>query len=745
MNEDFTGISIKALTEAEKKAAVLFAAEIEKRTQKEPPIAPEVSAPFLAFSVLENTNTLSRDGFSMEQNGNRVTVFAKTIRGFIFGYSLFLRKTVYQGETITLITEIDDTFLPQKKIRGHQLGYRPTPNTYDAWGPEEYRRYYLDIMAFGCNTVEHIPYEEPTPERNVLMKYDAEDLLEKADEIADELDLDVSLWYANCDKESEEAALRRREGLFRRLKRIDAVFVPGGDPGEMYADVFIDRCRKIAKILKEAHPEATFWPSAQAPHSFADWGDALEKELQKEPPELDGLITGPNHAFPIHELREKTPARYPLRFYPDITHNVRCEYPVHFLQNDWHFALAAPFSRESVNPRPTELRTLHKLTSPYTIGSVSYSEGVHDDVNKMVWSAMEFDPDCSLRETLKDYARLFFWDADADAIADAIFALELNWQGDPLENSCIDATFDRLNALRSKSPLLDGNWRFNLLWLRACCDKLIRRRRIFETELINEAKLCLHKNDPSAAEKKLNTPFDENYRLLRGEIERLASVLFDEIGLQLDVARYHAQSWERGALLETLDLPITNRTWLLGRIAYGNTLPEKDRPAFWARLLSRDHTAADEYYFSVALHGLDVLGAQQPGEYYMDFQGDRPHINNGTLPMESSKLFDHFSFHAKLGGFTPGKTYLLRIAYQENRDSSIRHHRVEAGGVTIWDGPRYGGAKDPDFDREMLAPGFESAVYTLPPEAFRNGALDLCITEPTAGFKLSELWITRKN
>ena len=66
-------------------------------------------------------------------------------------------------------------------------------------------------------------------------------------------------------------------------------------------------------------------------------------------------------------------------------------------------SLLTSLSRESVNPRPVEFSTLHRLYSHYTIGSVSYSEGVHDDLNKMVWSLLEFDSDYPLREAVEDY------------------------------------------------------------------------------------------------------------------------------------------------------------------------------------------------------------------------------------------------------------------------------------------------------------------------------------------------------
>ena len=100
------------------------------------------------------------------------------------------------------LEDISGSYAPDKRIRGHQIGYRTTPNTYDAWSYEDYRRYYLDMMFFGVNTVEHIPYEKGVSNRNSLMQYDEEEFLVEAARIADEYDLDVSVWHPNNDGET---------------------------------------------------------------------------------------------------------------------------------------------------------------------------------------------------------------------------------------------------------------------------------------------------------------------------------------------------------------------------------------------------------------------------------------------------------------------------------------------------------------------------------------------------------------
>ncbi len=742
-NYDFTDIALKAVSKDEKRAALFFSKEIFLRTGKKVNEYCE-NKPLLIFTTGDFEFLRDKDCWKAEQNGNKIEIFAKGIRGLIFGYSYFLRKCEFKDGKITLIQNISGLYEPDKKIRGHQIGYRTTPNTYDAWNYKQYFRYCLDMASFGNNICEHIPYEGLCSRRNRLMKYDEEDFLVIASRLADAIDTDVSLWHPNCDGETADEAVERREKLYKRIPRIDVIFPPGGDPGELPADEFVSRCNKISDMVKRIHPEAKMFPSAQAPHSIENWGETFVESLKKDGSGIDGVIMGPNHAYPMHELRKIIPSDYPLRFYPDITHNVRCEYPVHFLEDDWHTSFASTLSREGVNPRPSELRTLHRIFSPYTIGSVSYSEGVHDDLNKMVWSILEFDKDADLREAVSDYVRFFMYSSDTEKLTDCIFALEKNWDCDPLESPCVKNTYKSFCELKKDYPSLSSNWRFMLLYFRACCDEFVFEKRKFETELINDAVISLSLFEIDEARKILGESLPKTTLELRDEIEALGKTLFDLIGIQLDVEHYCANGWERGATLDTIDNPVTDRLWLLNRLDYCDTLGENEKKDFISRLLNRNKTENDEVYYSVALHGLNTLGVRQNGEFYMNYQGDRPDVNNGSIPTSMLKVFDHFSFECKFGGFKPDTDYVLRIIYKSNRNDEIKHHKIVINDTVIYDGKRFGGRKDEIFDKELLAPGFESASYDLPRDVFINGTLEIKISEPTEGFEICELWIIKK-
>lgn len=653
---------------------------------------------------------MPKDHVHIAQGDGRLTVTAQGLRGHIYGIGRLLRCCELREGKAHLCRDISGYYAPELPIRGHQLGYRANNNTYDAWSPQQFRRYCLDLMYFGVNTLEQVPDEGNNT--GPLMQLPPNELLVRVSAIAAALDLDFGLWYPINSRQPEAEAAEERRRIFRSLPRLDYLFIPGADPGDLPPEALFARGGVYSALLREAHPHALTWISAQMPHNCPDWPDRFAAQLAARPPWLHGVIMGPNHAYPLEQLRRVTPACYALRFYPDLSHSLRCEYPVHFEANDWHFALAATLSRESVNPRPLEFQRLHSQTRGHLCGSVSYSEGVHDDCNKVLWSALDWCGDTPPTALLQDYARLFFWGAPPAQVAEGLLALEQNWYGDPAQNPGIDRCLALWEELLAHHPALGEHWRFNLHLLRARCDAYVRHKRRFELEAIARGDF--------SAQYPPHT------------LRPLAATLFAQIGIQLDVAQFGGLRWERGCTLDTIDRPVTDLLWLRRQTERG-LLKES---------LQRNCVAEDEFYFSFALHDRRALGCDQEGEFYLNFQGDRP-CNDGTLPCCLFQVYDHVQLRCCLKGFAPGQNYTLRVSYFGSGDSVSEDFCLSANGCVLYQGKPYGGRPDPAFDAAMLAPGYHSRSYDLPAALLPTGCLTLELREPRSGVMLSEFWLKK--
>src|SRR5690606_32972615 len=104
---------------------------------------------------------------------------------------------------------------------------------------------------------------------------------------------------------------------------------------------------------------------------------------------------------------------------------VRCQFPT----KNWDQAFALTEGRECTNPQPRYYAEIHNNDAPLTDGFLSYSDGVHDDVNKVVWSQMGWDTAGDVDEVMLEYCNLFFGAEVASDAAKGIFALEENWVG----------------------------------------------------------------------------------------------------------------------------------------------------------------------------------------------------------------------------------------------------------------------------------------------------------------------------
>ncbi len=719
---------IFAADEKEIKAAELFINEMRLRTGSSFAVSDEPDAAF-SFSVKEPSEC---EDFSVRVKEDKISFSAHRLRGLIYAYSLFLRKAVFRNGKITLVKDISGDYTPEKQIRGHQIGYRDANNTYDLWDAAQYKRYFLDLMAFGANIYEGIPGDES--EKNSFMKMSGNEMLAVSSEICKELDLDMCSWHPEEKKRDDDEAVRLAVEAYSKLTKLDCLFVPGGDPGDLMPAELFERCRKIKEAVSVYHPNLKIWISAQAPHEYEDWGEKFTEEIRKCPDFLEGVIFGPNHAMTLPELRKAVPERYPIRFYPDVTHNVRCEYPVHFEKNDWSYVLASTLSRESINPRPYEYKHLHDITKKYLCGSVSYSDGINDDVNKIIFSACDFDSSCDVREVLEDYARMYLWETDAAELADCIIGLEKNWQGNPGENGSIEKTLSALKAIGEATPEINENFRYVMCFFRAECDALVRRRFIFETELVNKAKEKIFAGDIKSAEEILKTDFDDEYKKLRASIDAHGADLNRLIGMQLDVEHYFGKAWDRGCTLETIDRCVTDRKYLLTRIDEGADAEKLQK------LIDRNKVADGDIYFSFALDGMGKI-AEQTGEFYMDFEGDTPK-NNGSYPMSLVSLYDHYSLRFSYE-VEKNQKYVLEVTYyNRNFKENAVDFCVNVNGTEIYHGVPYAEKYDEKM-RELLPEGFIPAIYEIPAELTADGRISAVITEPTRGFLVSEFRIVK--
>lgn len=711
------------LTGPEAKAIALLIDEVEKRSGTRWETSPAGGYPVISIE----RGAGPAEGYRIHATGQTIALSANDSRGMLFGIGRLLRELRIEHGIIHLPDGFAETSAPRYSLRGHQLGYRPKSNTYDAWSAPVFEQYIKDLAVFGTNAIELIPPRSDDAADSPHFPLPPMRMMIELSRLLQSYGLDVWIWYPAMDRDYSDpatvgSAVHEWGEGFRQLPRIDAVFVPGGDPGHTRPKHLMALLSKQTEVLHRYHPKAQMWVS---PQSFnQEWLDEFLAILRNEQPAwLTGIVFGPQTRISLADLRTAVPRRYPIRHYPDITHNIQCQYPV----RDWDPAFAITEGRESINPRPLEMARIFGLTQPLTIGFISYSEGSNDDVNKFVWSSLGWNPAADVTEILRQYSRYFIGNAVADSFAQGLLALERNWHGPLAANTNVDSTLERFQPMeRAASPAVLRNWRFQQALYRAYYDTYTRKRLLYETMLEDQAmrKLRETRDAPAAASILHEVVARPVAPELRSRIFELAEALFQSIGMQLSVPRYKAIGVDRGANLDTLDVPLNDRLWLERRLS--------ESPG--------DSTRIDEI-----LNWTDP----GPGGFYDDL-GDlnrQPHLVRGEVSLEyqpkwrkswwtyAESLYDE-PLQMKYSGLDPAARYRIRVVY--SGDSPGRKIRLAtSAGLEI----------HPLMRKPQPVQPLE---FDIPPAATAKGELELSwYREPGLGgngrgCQLSEVWLIKK-
>jgi hypothetical protein len=652
-----------ALSGPERKAVSLLIDSVRERTRITWPsvaASPGAGQPVVTIQRAPAGTPLPAEGYRLRtfDNGGApgVQIVGNDERGVLFGVGGLLRALEMRRDSVILPGPLDIQTAPKYALRGHQLGYRPKTNSYDAWNVPMWESYIRDLAVFGANAIELIPPRSDDAADSPHFPLPPMQMMVEMSRLAKEYGLECWIWYPAMDPDysnpaTVEAALREWGEVFRQLPRIDAVFVPGGDPGHTEPRYLMALLEKQTANLRKYHPKATMWVSPQGFN--APWMEQFFGLMDQQPSWLTGIVFGPQVRVNLPELRQRIPKRYPIRFYPDITHSVNAE----FAMNDWDVAYAQTEEREGINPRPLDDAQIFRVLQPFAdAGFLTYSEGCNDDVNKAVWSALGWNPQVDVTQVLRDYGRYFIGPDVADAFAQGLLALERNWRGPLLSNAAVDVTLAQFQDLeRRASPQLKLNWRFQQALYRAYYDAYLRARLTDETarerralEFLANARSGNPLSAIAAAETALT--IEPNARAgtaLRARVFELAEALFQSVRMQLSVPRYAAIDAGRGANLDLIDRPITNADWLLKRFAA-------------IRALDTDvarRTAIDE-----------ILNWSNPGPGgFFDDLGDpenRPHLVPGA-GFDKDPAF----FHTVRTGFGSRRNTPWRVSWYRHAEA----------------------------------------------------------------------------
>jgi len=708
-----------------------------------------------------------QEGFQLiitQEPNPLIVVAGNDSRGVFYGIGKILRILQFRKNSILASGNENIITAPKYPIRGHQLGYRPKTNAYDAWDVDQFDQYIRELALFGANSIEIMPPRTDDDLVSVHMPIPPMEMMIKQAEICDNYNLDVWIWYPNMGSDynhpdSIAAELKERDEVFRKLKRVDVVFVPGGDPGDLHPDILFEWLKRVAVILNKYHPKAKIWVSPQAFRPVKSWLDAFYSEVNNKYAWFGGVVFGPWVKSSLPEIRNIVDASIPIRRYPDITHSISSQYPV----RNWDLAYAMTHGRECYNPRPIAEKAIHNSLDQYADGSLSYSEGINDDVNKFIWSEQDWDPEIPVIETLREYCRLFVHPDLGDEMAQGILALERNWDGPLLDNPRVENVLCQWQDMeRTVSPDILKNYRFQMGLLRAYYDAYIRARLIHETALEMKARLCLKQAGKNGSIQALNDAEDILKEKTSNPVAvsykekcwQISDYLFEKIGSQTSVKKYKAHSG-RGDFMDYIDIPLNDAVWLMWNFQTIRNLPsESEKLMAINALLSRTNPGPGGFYENFGNHDRTKSLGKYP--VWQDDPGSllAPRISFGVglqgeewIHTVEAKGFDGRAtplawmnqittlYETPLVLFyndlDPSAQYSLKVAYTGRFRAKIQLFADETYQI-----------------HELFKTGKTPIMtFDIPVDATKDGQLKLTWTcgEGERGAQLAEMWLIKNN
>ncbi len=555
-----------------------------------------------------DAQSLGTEGYAIYQESGHpshvIWLLVTNDRSIVFALGDLLRQCEISPGKMVIDGQYSHFSTPAYPIRGHQIGYRNTANSYDAWSVEQYEDYIRELALFGTNAIENIPFGKDDSPHMTISRAEMNRELSR---ICQAYDLDYWVWtpasFDLTDRTKRAAALAEHDRFYQNCPRLNEVFFPGGDPGHNHPRHVMPFLKDLSRLLKKHHPEAGIWISLQG--FSAEQVDYFYEYLRSEKPDwLRGVVSGPSSPS-IFGTRFRLPDQYKHRHYPDITHSVRCDYPA----EQWDQAFALTLGREGSNPQPFYYAQVHASYAPFTDGFVSYSDGCHDDINKFVWSQRGWDPRKSVRNIIEEYTQFFFGHEASDPAADGILALERNWAGALAANGGVEMTLAFWQSLEQDFPNLQNNWRWQMLLMRAYYDAYTRRRLLSEQSLEQKANDLLRQADVIGSNQAMQqalkilgeTDIHPIAMDLRKKIVFYCDALFKSVGLQTDWKRHQASGAQRGCVLTFVDHPLNNRWWLEDQFKMVDTFDtEKEKVQRLSLIANWELPGHQSYYDNVS-------------------------------------------------------------------------------------------------------------------------------------------------
>ncbi len=247
---------------------------------------------------------------------------------------------------------------------------------------------------------------------------------------------------------------------------------------------FLRAAKPLAELIKSKAPSAKIILSTWF-FDAAEWA-GLSKQFAT-PPEWANILLAEPHS---PAFTSETPGQLPLTGFPEISMN-----------GMW------PWGGFGANPQPSACVVYWNTVKDKVIGCFPYSEGVYEDINKVIFTQLLWNPEREVKDILKEYIAFEFSPDVINDVLSVIQILDANhhfrwWPGlledykgwfpskgtTPQDDPGAEEAYATVKNIDARlAPWARTSWRWRILYLRALLDSELKGNGGRPTEACEQA------------------------------------------------------------------------------------------------------------------------------------------------------------------------------------------------------------------------------------------------------------------
>lgn len=473
--------------------ASILAARVQERCNESKPAGGSV--PQLELSVQP---ALGKEAYAIENAPAGVRIVGGDWRGVLYGAGRLLRESSYEAGFVPARLPVRSA--PRASLRGI---YYATHffNWYHMAPLPEVMRYTEDLALWGINTIGTIfpiidlrGWDDPRTGAGIRQMQgifsaargtglqvclldgnvgfvDSPGHL-RAEPVPDPLGRHGNLGNTLCPNKPEALALLlsiRRE-LFELLSDVGLDFLclwPYDEGGcgcarcaPWGANGYLTFSRALADLGRQYFPDLkvilSTWTFDTPPQG--EW-EGLSRALAADGDWVDYIMAAAHDDFPAYPLEHGVPGGKPLIDFPEISM--------------WGLG---PWGGLGATPLPQRFQRVWNQARQILDGGFPYSEGIYEDINKVLYSQFFWDADQTAEQTLRQYAAYEFSPAVEDEVLRIVELIESNHTEAALHTraniSEAEEAYELATQVDARLPdRARRSWRWRILFLRALLDR----------------------------------------------------------------------------------------------------------------------------------------------------------------------------------------------------------------------------------------------------------------------------------